>query len=444
MARTSLFLAISIVVSLFTSTPAYAGYTRAQLVNHPAFDEVNELLHSNLRQPTNIVPHYHVRPAPKFPGIYMWDSAFIALIWLNENPTIAKSIIRGVLHGQQKDGRIPHVRSRFSTSKHSNPLVLTWAAAKIAARTQDVKFAREIYPRMKAGHEWFWKNRQLKNGLFAWSHAYESGIDNTPRFGNRDESKYIDTTAIAAVDLSSYIVLDLESLQHLNNLIFANTQSAAERQALIADRERMETMKQSVSAKIRAYLWDEKTGYFYDRHTVTGKFIDIPTIASFFPMTSGSASRAQAARLLEHLRNPDEFNTVIPFPTVARNHRTFEKDCWRGPVWINTAYLVLQGMKRYGYVETAKYMGEKLVRGVYRTWEHTGKVVEFYDPDAYDFDELSRKKGTGLLRLSGSKNPLKKFIHLVTKQMFLGRKPVANFVGWSGLVNNIVLEDLSK
>ena len=55
---------------------------------------------------------------------------------------------------------------------------------------------------------------------------------------------------------------------------------------------------------------------------------------------------------------------------------------------------------------------------------------------------VTRKKGTGPLGLSGSHNIVKIATHLIAKQLILGKKPVNHFVGWTGLVNTLVVDEL--
>lgn len=432
-------LAFGLVV--FTLASDLEASTRVPTRWQRGFDAAYVQLEKNLQKPGRRYPYFHAHPAPKYPGVYLWDSAFIALIWMHKDPVVAQDVVRSVFHNQQKDGRVPHTRTILGTSQWTQPPVLTWAAARIAHRTGDVAFAREIYPRARWFNQWLFEKRRLKSGLFFWQHPYESGIDNAPRFGARDESKYVDTTTIESVDMSSYLVMDCEALASLARLIADATPEGSTRDSYVADEARFRSCASEVGRLIRERLWDESTGYFYDRSLVTGRFVAIPTIASLMPLTAGAADANQARRLVAHVTNPAEFNTPIPFPTVSRASPHFEKDMWRGPVWINTAYLVIQGLKRYGHEAEAREMSSRLVDGVYSAWHYTGKFVEFYDPEAYDFRALSRKKGLGPLGLSAAKDLGKIIVHLFTKQLFLGTKPVDHFIGWTGLVNNLVIEE---
>lgn len=405
------------------------------------FDAVNQELNRNLKRPSRNRPFHSVRPSPKYNAVYLWDSAFIALIWKHRDRNISQDVIRSVIFNQQSDGRVPHVVSILGTSEWSQPPLLTWAAMQFVSQPRDLAFAREVYPKLKRYHEWLFAARRHSNGLFFWQHAYESGIDNAPRFGNRDESRFDDTRRHEAIDLSSYVVMDSDALKAMAEFIIQHSDNETEKSSLRADAQRYQAQSAQIAALVRERLWDEESGNFYDLDQRTNRHIKISTIASLLPLTAGIASPEQARRLMTRISDPRAFNTPIPFPTVERREETFEKDCWRGPVWINTAYMIIQGMKRYGFTTQAREMAARLVDGVYVTWHHTGKFVEYYDPERYDFRELTRKRGTGPLGLSGSRNPMRILEHAFLKQVILGTQPVDHFVGWTGLVNNLVLEE---
>jgi neutral trehalase len=436
----------------FFSVLTFAPVALATLISQPSFASslppaweapyaaVYKELDSNLHKPGKI-PYFHARPAPKYDGVYLWDSSFISLIWNERNPEIAKDIVRAVIHNQQPDGRIPHVIDIFGISQWTQPPVLGWAASRIAQSTGDLDFVREVYPKLSRYHAWLLSDRRLPTGLFFWQHPYESGIDNSPRFGNRDESYYRDTRKVEAIDMSSHVAMDARALKKMALMLLDARSSKDDSNALNQDVLRLSAEIEEIGGLIRTRLWDEKTGYFYDRDE-NGSFVAIPTNASFFPLAAEVASDRQAARLVAHLQNPAEFNTFVPFPTVARNDKNFEKDCWRGPIWINTAYLIIQGMKSYGYKAEAKDMAYRLVDGVFKTWNNTHKFVEYYDPDRLDFEKLTRKRGTGLFQFfSGTKDAWAFLVHLFGKQLFLGTKPVDHFIGWTGLVNVLIHEE---
>lgn len=436
---------LAMIVTMFSVCTAVASEQRPQYWTD-GFKAVNAQADVYLKAPgKDKNPYWHVHPSSMYKGVYLWDSAFISLIWKHKNASIAEEIIRSVLHNQQPDGRVPHVKSILGTSPWTQPPVLSWAAVDILSKTQNPKFVTDIYPKLRKYHSWLWKTRRHEaTGLFFWAHAYESGIDNSPRFGNRDESHYNDTKKIGAVDISSYLVMDAKALITLAQ--FQLDRNLGNKAQLESDIAALQVRSAQTSKAINDLLWDEQDGIYYDLDLNTGKRIKISTVASFFPLTAGAASKEQYLRLREHAVNPNKYNTVFPFPTVAKDDPTFEKDMWRGPVWINTSFLAIRGFKNYGDQELVKHFSRNLIDAVYRTWVNTGTFHEFYDPERYDFIEVSRKKGLGpnlgFVRLSASKNVKHILSHLILKQAIIGTKPVGKFVGWSGLVNTLAIEEL--
>lgn len=375
------------------------------------FREVYDRLKKNLHERRDGGPRF-AQPAPKYPGVYLWDSAFIADIWRNVDPGVAKQVLLSVLLNQKKDGRVPQVKSVLGSSGLSNPPLLSWEAMRIHRQSPDAEFLADVYEPLKRFHAWYFANRRRPDGLFFWKHPYESGLDNSPRFSNRKESRFDDTTKIAAIDLSSYLVLDSENMAAM-----ALALGKAE------DAEAFQKDGRELKDAINARLWDEASKMYFDRRD-NGDFVRVLSIAALTPLVAGVPTPERAAAVVARIEDPAEFNTPTPFPSVARSDPQFQKDCWRGPVWVNMAYLAILGMERYGYGAQAKEMARRLVDGVYKTKENTGKFVEYYDPERNDFQELTRKKGN------------------LYKRLTLGSKPVAGFVGWTGLVNNLAIEQL--
>ena len=142
-----------------------------------------------------------------------------------------------------------------------------------------------------------------------------------------------------------------------------------------------------------------------------------------FPLATGGVPDDRAGWLVERLKDPAKYNTKIPLPTVARDAPEFMKDTWRGPMWVNTAYLVIKGLAKHDPA-MAGDVAYRVCKGVYETWQNAGSFYEFYDPDRYDLQELTRKKGN------------------LYKKLTLGEKPVKNFAGWTALANSLLIENV--
>lgn len=379
------------------------------------FSAANAALFLNLRNPDSLSPLRHARPSPSFQAIYLWDSAFIAQVWKWWSPAVAHDVLNSVIRHRDGD-RLQHFVSEFTRSEFTQPPLIAWSLqrlADVADPEQQRDWIAEAYEPLRAYHAWLQRHRRLQNGLYAWAHAYESGVENAPRFGDREERRLRDTRRIAAPDLSTYMVLQCEALA-------AMARGLGKRDDASAYLSEANTIRSAVNA----FLWDDSEGYYFDRSTADGHFIRARTIASILPLWAGIPDERRASALVEHILDPGGFNTLIPLPSVAVDDPSFERDMWRGPVWINTAFAVIEGMRRYGFHEQAADFAYRLCDGVYRTYGRTGRFYEFYDPTSYVTRDLYRKRGNRW------------------KAMTLGKKPVIDFVGWTGLVNTLAIEAL--
>ncbi len=395
-----------------------------------AFAAVYELLELNLMPPVDRVSTRWASPGPKYPGAYLWDSAFISLVWKLWDPRVANEILQPFFEFQVKTpkigggppdvaehGRVPQqIFMGHTITSISNPPLLAWALNEIYPYARDKALLSRAIEDLSLYQQWLLHNRS-RNDLFVWAHSYESGLDNSPRFTDASEALKEDVEDLAVVDLASFMVLQARSLAHLAELAGLQEEHALQ-----------EKTAEDISTAVRDKLWAPEVGLFLDYRFSTKDHPHVNTIASFFPLIAGIPTPEQRIRLLEQLQDPAKYNTLIPFPTVARDDSQFMKDTWRGPPWINTAYLCLLGMMappgtpQPAVIQQAADMAFRLVEGVYKTYQNCGSFYEFYDPDRYDLEELTRKKGN------------------LMKQITLGGKPVKKFVGWTGLVNTILVE----
>lgn len=378
------------------------------------FSAVYEVLLRNLHMPNGFHETRYARPSPRFWGVYLWDSAFISQVWRPWDAETARSVNQAVL-AKAEQGRLQHYVNRFFSSDRTQPPVMTWAVWRNYQWDRDKGALAKAYPQLVAYHEWLFNHRRLDCGLFFWVDTYESGMDNSPRFDARDGASHIDTRRLAAVDLSAYVVLQTKTLGKMARTLGREAQ--AERFSARADR---------LSTLLDSLLWSDQSGLYFDRNVHTGRLVDTKTAASLTPLFAGVPDSSRARRIRGHVLDSTSFNSTIPVPSVAMDEPAFEKDMWRGPTWINTSFMVLEGLRRYGFDRAASELAYKVVEGVYRTYANTGNIVEFYDPSRYDLEELHRKEG-----------------HF-WKWLTLGDSPRPKFVGWSGLANTILIEHLVR
>ncbi|MHA1368731.1 MAG: MGH1-like glycoside hydrolase domain-containing protein [Promethearchaeota archaeon] len=379
------------------------------------FQELYHVLSSNLMPPVGKIQDPWARPARKFPAAYLWDSAFISIAWKPWDPRVSFKILKPFVQFQDKDGRMPHfIFIGTKTSPLSNPPFLAWALWEIYQvypNTQWLEFFVEPLKRFVQ----FRNAERLDDdsGLYFWITSYESGMDNSPRFTSVDESKRVDIKDLGAIDLNSEIIIQLNSLLKIMNT--TNDSSGID-----------EILKNATDLrrKVLDKLWSNKKSMFGDLKLSTNELICLDTIASYFPLSIPDLPESRAKNMFKRLKDTEKYNSLFPLPTVAKDSPCFIKDMWRGPVWINTTYLVAQGLKINGEERFAAEIEFKTCEGVYKTWKKERSFFEFYDPDRHDIKELQRKKGN------------------IYKKLTLGSKPVKNFAGWTAIVNTMIIEDV--
>jgi glycogen debranching enzyme len=327
------------------------------------------ILKVNIESPQGVFKQRWTTP-DRYPHrhLWLWDSCFHSLGYLYIDKKLAEDSILSVLDIRQKNGFIPHIgRPNGDVSNITQPPLLSWAVYSIYEHTGNIKFLRKCYPTLVSYLNWCSSNRDKNgNGLLEWFRNDESGLDNSSRFnyGCRFD----------AVDFSSFYVNDLNYLYHISKKINKPNQ-------------KLKDMATSISNKIKNYLWHRKKGFFFDRY-FNKRFSIFKTACGFLPLFSSSATRNQAEKLVNHLTSKKEFNTTFPVPSESIDSPTFDNNMWRGPVWLNYNYFIIEGLKNYGFNREAKEIKETTLRQVEKWYRKEGTIFEFYDP----FGKMSPRK----------------------------------------------------
>ncbi len=376
------------------------------------FNAVFDTLLYNLQMPEPPFSTRYAQPGPAWPkDVFLWDTAFISQEWRLWDDSTAREINRAVLD-HALNGMLRHVFSADEQSDETQPPVMAWAVWRLYKKDGDLDYLKYAYPVLVDYNKWLYENRRLENGLFFWRHPYESGIDNSPRFTNREVSKIRNMRRIAAIDMSSFIVLQNDTLAKMANELGRNEDAA-----------KFAGQADALRKLINDLLWDEKDSVYYDLDLDKQQMIRVKTVSSLFPLFCSIPDRAQAKRMLDVILDPHIFNTPMPLPTTALDQEEYFLDMWRGPVWINTSYMVIVGLQQYGFKDAAADLAFRTVDWVYRYYSKSGELWEFYDPEQFSIERLHRK--TNILNYGTMKD-----------------KPRTKFIGWTGLVNNLVVEQL--
>jgi hypothetical protein len=300
-------------------------------------------------------------------GIWQWDAYFHALAYRFMDMRLARDQIRVVLDHQRPDGMIPDAVHDEGTVTHltfpveadvTKPPLLAWSAWKLFETDGDVEFLQEIYePIVRWNHWWFEHNDTDADGLCEYLHPYSSGLDDSPLW---DEGM-----PVTSPDLNTYLVMQMDALARIASAV------GEPEQARMWDEQ-----AQTLVGRMIMGLWDEQAGLFWAKRN--GKVINTRTPFNLFPLITGRLPEGIAARLVEHLSNPDEFWPAYPVPTVARDDPKYSPTVmWRGPAWINVNYLLVEGLERSGYNELAETLRQKTLDLLMGQMD----IYEYYNPE---------------------------------------------------------------
>jgi glycogen debranching enzyme len=139
-------------------------------------------------------------------------------------------------------------------------------------------------------------------------------------------------------------------------------------------------------------LYDPERGLFLPvarhggRRSAVERRPAVATIAALTPLALPDLPEEIGHRLAAHLLDERDFRTPVAPPSVSIQERSFARRdralggraparYWRGPTWVNTAWLCSLGLRRLGYEAEAEELAGGLAEAILREG-----LREYYDP----------------------------------------------------------------
>ena len=335
----------------------------------------------------------YTRPSPgRYPWQWYWDSCFAAIVWRRFEPSRSRAELETLLEAQRPDGFIGHtifwerpvswarlpfynVSSRRSMQTETiQPPLLAWAW-RIAVGDPAAE------PRIAAQADWLAANRDLDGDGLLWIlQPDESGLDASPKFdpvwgwkiGGRlgfpllvQHNRRLGFDARRALERGGPLLCEL-----IVNVLWCLSLLALGRP--------------SITPALVERLYDERLGLFLDEVKPGGRRPQVATWTALAPLALPDLPEEIGRRLVEeHLLDQGQFWTPVAPPSVSAAEPSYQpggsrgllRQYWRGPTWINTAWLIWLGMRRLGYHEQAERMVAGLLGAVERE-----RLREYYDP----------------------------------------------------------------
>ncbi len=334
------------------------------------------------------------------------------LAYAHLDPASAMDSQRIFLEAQEPDGYIPYrigpyvvrtfpVDGEKTTSAPFYSWV-NWEVYRIAEDRVEAKaFLEDAYRSGAAFTEFLLANRDRdRDGLLEWGgHAVLESVRDSlvPIWDLLGENDPKAPSLVEALDLSVMVVQEMRSLGEMAAELGRKDESAA-----------WSRRGDDLARRVEETMWDESTGFYYnvDRDTnafVTRGGLDLrrQEIIGFLPLWAGVASPERAKALLAKLTDPAKFWRRFGVPTLAADDPGYEpqiRRCcqWNGAVWLEWNYLVFSGLRRYGYEEIARELGERMVNAAaaqlsrnHRFWEsYSPDEVKLASPQSYIWDSI--------------------------------------------------------
>jgi hypothetical protein len=335
----------------------------------------------------------YTQPSPgRYPWQWYWDSCFAAIAWRRFDRERSRAELESLLAARRPDGFIGHtifwdrpvsltrlpfynLRSRHSFQTETiQPPALAWAW-RIAVGDPAAE------PRIGAQLDWLTANRDLEGDGLLWIvQPDESGLDASPKYdpvwGQRANGRI---GFPFLVGRNRRLGWDARRIRDRGGPVLCevltNTLWSLSLQAL---------GKPSATPALVARLWDERRGLFLDEAQPGGERPAVTTCSALAPLALPDLPEEIGRRLVdEHLLNEREFLTPVAPPSVAACEPSYQpggsrgpiRRYWRGPTWVNTAWLAWLGLRRLGYDAEAQRLADGLIGAV----EREG-LREYYDP----------------------------------------------------------------
>lgn len=325
------------------------------------------VLGNNILAPYGYFRRESVAPSKAhYVGAWQWDNYFHALAFRYTDPRLASDQIQFMLDHQLPDGMIPDAVYDEGTITQlevpvaaavTKPPIAAWVAMLVYAQTGDIAMLREIYdPLVRWNSWWFGLNDDDADGIVQYSHPFSSGLDDSPLWDYG--------MPVEAVDLNTYLCLQMEALGKMARLLGRNREA-----------ELWKHRSEALAHRMFEHFYDAQHGLFWSHHH--HQPVQVMTPFSLYPLWTGQMSPAINDRLVAHLHDAGTFWTPHPLPTVAISDPHFNPNqMWRGPVWININYIFVEALQRTGYRDLAQALAERTLRLVMGQSD----IYEYYHP----------------------------------------------------------------
>ena len=331
-------------------------------------------------------------PSPyHYPWQWYWDSCFTAIAWRHFEPERSRRELETLLAAQHEDGFIGHTifwtalngGRRFTYNVTSadalmtssiQPPTLAWAWRVAVGDPRRV-------PGIVRHHDWIAENRDLDGDGLLWIvQPDESGLDASPQFDA--------IWRYRAHGLPGFMLLvrrnrnlgyDLRRIAAAGGPVCCEVMTN-----VLHNLSRMALGRPSLTETLIERMYDVGSGLFQPLARPSPVRPPAVTWTALSPLALPDLPEEIGHRLVQHILDPERFWLPVPLPSVVASDPSFApgddrlfglKRYWRGPTWVNSAWLLWLGLIRLGYREQAQALVARLGGAI-----STAGLREYYEP----------------------------------------------------------------
>jgi hypothetical protein len=355
------------------------------------------VLRQNWREgvrPADGIAFAYTCPSPHhYPWQWYWDSCFSAIVWRRFDPGRSRRELESLLAAQRPDGFIGHTifwntpvppYRRFgynvtsptaSMTASIQPPALAWAWLIAVGDPA-------VVPQVVSHYDWLRRHRDLDGDGLIWIvQPDESGLDASPQFdaiwGRRAHGL---PGFVSLVRRNRNLAYDLRRIAQDGGPVCCEVATN-----VLHSLSLMALRRPSLTPTIVERMYDENSGLFWPIARPRPVRPPALTWTALAPLALPDLPEAIGRRLIEeHLLDPKQFWLPLPPPSVAASEPAFSarvarmpamRRIWRGPTWVNAAWLVWLGLLRLGYVEQSAELARRLSETV-----RAQGLREYYHP----------------------------------------------------------------
>jgi hypothetical protein len=388
------------------------------------------------------------KPAPQlYPYQWNWDSGFIAIGYGHYAPERAFRELRSLFSAQWSNGMLPHINfgdhidpsstyfpgpeywktsgkniEGLYTSGITQPAVHGFVLLEIYRNAKQhpecLPFLKEMFPKVLALHEYFYRFRNAGDGLIYIIHPWEPGTDNSPVWDQTmkliqpDEEilpdyQRKDTQLISQderptkEDYDRYLYLvelyrnqaydegwirdnsPFRIIDPLFNAILCKSNLAMIEIANVLgyDSTQFTQWFEETRIGMNSILWNEDIGIYQAMDLDAERKIEAYSMSGLLPIFGKIPSGNQVDRLLSTYRKEfirdGVFRSCPAYPPTRQEFSPVKY--WRGPIWINMNWMLWRGFRDYGMDQIANDICRQTLQLI---TEHG--FFEYFEPKGED------------------------------------------------------------